>query len=290
MPHGENPSDSPWGTYIDCMGSLAGARLGQVEDILHFLHGGGSHAVGFAAHVAGAHVDVGGFAEHIGLVEGIHDVGADGNGAVLLPKDYVVGLDVLKRGFSQFYTGGQCVGHNANAKRGEGQCFGNHGPEHTGHFVTTQEPLDVRHGHEFDRVGVQRGFVARACLQEVVLQGEVCGQLAGGNYRFVGNDFLAGAVIADADDGAVLHGELGEVAHTLACAFAVEILALELWQCHADLLDGCDGGQLLALVVHELGDVDGDVATVALCPAFLPEVACDLCYLVNHGFKPWATV
>ena len=148
----------------------------------------------------------------------------------------------------------------------------------------------MRHGHQFDGVRVERGLVARAGFKQVVLQGEVCGQFAGWHNRFVGNDFVAGAVVADADNGAVLHGELGQVAHTLACALAIEVLAFELGQNHANLFHGCNGRQRLAFVIHKLGDVHGDVAAVAFCPTFLPEVACDLCYLVNHSLQTRATV
>ena len=263
----------------------AGTRLGEVEDVLDFLHLGGGHAIGLGAHAAGAHVDVGGLAENVGLIEGIHDVLAYGYGAVFFPHDYVVGLDLLEGGLGEGYGRGECVGHDADAERSEGEGLGNHRPEYLGHLVTLEETLDVAHGNELDRMGVEGSLVAAAGLEEVVLKSEVGGQFAGRNDVDVGDDFVGGAVIEDADDAAVLHGFLGEVAHALAGAFAIEVLAFQIRKGHADGLHFGDGRHGLALVVHKLSNVDGDVAAIALSPAFLPKVAGDFGDLVDDGLE-----
>ena len=41
----------------------------------------------------------------------------------------------------------------------------------------------------------------------------------------------------------------------------------------ANGIDGRDGGQQLHSIVHLLGDVYGDVATIAFGPSFLPQIA-----------------
>ena len=114
------------------------------------------------------------------------------------------------------------------------------------------------------------------------------GQLAGGYYRLVGNHLVRSAVVQDADDATILHGFLCQVAHALASSFTIEILSFQLGQCHTNLLDVGDGLHSLALVVHKLGDVDGDVTTVTLCPSFLPKVASDLGNLINYRFQSFA--
>ena len=58
---------------------LARTLLWQFEHILHFFHLLSSHAIGLRTHSTSTHIDVGSLAEHIGLVEGIHDVCTNGD-------------------------------------------------------------------------------------------------------------------------------------------------------------------------------------------------------------------
>ena len=133
---------------------LHGTAGGQLEDLLDFLHVGLGHAIRLGAEVAGTHVDVGGLAEHVRLVEGIHDVGAHSHGAVLFPEHHVVGLDLLERVLGQLDGRRQGIGHDADAQGRKGEGLGYHAPQHTGHLAGAQETLDVRHGHQFDGMGV----------------------------------------------------------------------------------------------------------------------------------------
>ena len=110
-------------------------------------------------------------------------------------------------------------------------------------------------------------------------------QLAGRHHVDIGNDHVAGTVVADADNRTVLHRFLCQVAHTLAGSFTIEILAFQLRQRQANLLYFRNGRQCFALIVHKLGNVNGDVSTVAFCPSFLPEVTSNLCNLINHGLQ-----
>ena len=140
--------------------SLARTLLGQLEHILYFAHGGVGHAVGGEAHALGAHVDVGGLVEHVNLVEGVHDVLADGADAVLLPHHDVVVANLTEGGFGEADGAGKFVGHDAEAEGCEGEGFGNHRPEQAGHHVLLKHLLVVRHGDEFDGMRVERCLVA----------------------------------------------------------------------------------------------------------------------------------
>ena len=148
----------------------------------------------------------------------------------------------------------------------------------------------MTHSHQLDGVRVQGSLVGRTCLQQIVVQRQVCGQFRCGCHGLVGNNLVAGAVVADADDTTVLHGLLSQVAHALARTFTIEILSFELRQHHTNLFHGCDGRHLLAVVVHIFGHVHGDVSTVTLSPSFLPEIASHLSYLVNNRFQFSAAV
>ena len=109
-------------------------------------------------------------------------------------------------------------------------------------------------------------------------------------FRLVGNDDVAGAVVEDADDGAVGHGVAGQVAHALLGALAVEVAALELGQRGADAFDLADGGQRPDVVVDVFGDVDGDVAAVAFGPSFLPQIAGHFGHFFYFGRQTGAVV
>ena len=204
---------------------------------------------------------------------------------MLFPEDNVVGLDLLEGSLGESNGRGECVGHDADAKRCKGEGLGNHRPEHACHLIATQEALDVAHGHEFDGMGMQGSLVAAACLEEVVLECQMGWQFAGGNDVDIGDDFVGSAVVEDADDAAVLHGFFGQIAHAFASALAIEVLAFQVRKGHADGLDLGDCRQGLAFVVHKLGNVDGDVSAIALSPAFLPKVAGDLGDLVDDGLE-----
>ena len=208
---------------------------------------------------------------------------------MLFPEYYVVLLYLFESSFSQFYGRRQTVRHDTYAERSESQCLRNHRPKHTCHLIAFEEALDVWHSHQFDRVGMESSLIAWASLKEIVLQCEVSRELWGRHYRFVSNDFVACAVVANAHDRAILHRPASEIAHSLASSFAVEILTLELWKHHTDLLYRCNGRHSFAFLVHKLGDIDGDITAITLSPSLLPEVTSHLCNLIDYGFKAWAS-
>ena len=204
---------------------------------------------------------------------------------MLLPHHHVVVLKLFEGGVGELVGAGQGVGDDAEAEGAEGFCLGYHAPEDACEDVLGEELAVVAHGDELDGMGVYGGFVVAAALDEVGVHGEVAGELAGGHDGVVGDDDVGGAVVEDAYDGAVVHGPSCEVAHALAGAFAIEVAAFQGWECDADGLDVADGWQLAYLVVYEVGDVDGDVAAVALCPAVLPEVSGHFCYFLYFLFQ-----
>ena len=163
---------------------------------------------------------------------------------------------------------------STEAARSESLRLGNHRPENAGEHILLEEFGIMAHSHKLDGVGVQRSLVGRALADEVIVYGQMGGKLRGGLHGIVGNDFIVGAVVGDADYRAVLHRVAGEVAHTAVCAFAEEIFTFEVGQGHTDGHCGRDCGHSPHIVVDVVGDVDGDVAAVAFGPSLLPEIAC----------------
>ena len=76
-----------------------------------------------------------------------------------------------------------------------------------------------------------------------------------------------------------------KVAHAFSGALGIEIGALEHGHDLSDWLRWCERLEGGYFGVNKLGDVDGDVAAVALGPTFLPKVARYFCYLVDYGLK-----
>ena len=69
--------------------------LGEVEDVLHLLHRLVGHSLGLTAGSPRCEVYLRRLAQHVGLVECVHDVGPDGHRAVFLPEDDVVAAYLL---------------------------------------------------------------------------------------------------------------------------------------------------------------------------------------------------
>ena len=172
----------------------------QAEGGRHLLHLGVGHAVGFETHVAGRDVDLRGFVEHVHLVEGVQDIGIDGQDAVLFPHHHVVVVvDGLDGGLRQLVGRRQHVGHHAQPAGAEGLGFGNHGPEHPGGGVFFQPARAVGKCHQLNRMGVEASAVGRAFCQQVIVYGQVGGEFRSGGYGLVGHDLIVRAAGQDAD-------------------------------------------------------------------------------------------
>ena len=112
-------------------------------------------------------------------------------------------------------------------------------------------------------------------------------QLRCWDNRFVRDYLIAGTIIANANNGAILHRPTSKVAHALACTLAIEILSFEVRQHHANLLDGRNSRHSLTLIIHELSYIHCDVSAIALSPSLLPEIPCDLSNLIYHRLQSW---
>ena len=80
-------------------------------------------------------------------------------------------------------------------------------------------------------------------------------------------------------------GDTAQIGPELARTLGIEILALELWKYHAYLLHRSDSRHSLALIIHILCHVHGDVTTITLCPAFLPKHTCHFSHLGNNRLQ-----
>ena len=128
---------------------------------------------------------------------------------------------------------------------------------------------------------VEARLVARTAGNQVVVDGQMRRQFAGRHHQFVSNDDIRFAVVQDANDAAVLHGPSSQVAHAFARPFAIEIAAFQVRQSRADLQRFGKSRKGSHLIVHELRNVDGNVATIALGPTLLPKVTRHLGNLLN---------
>lgn len=257
-------------------GERARLRIGvsEMEGFLELVHGGVGHALGDEAHGACVLVDLRGLDEDVDLVECLGSVIADGYYAVLLPKYYIVLLQALDGLLCQLDARGHLVGDDAQALGAEGACLGDHGPEQTGEHVGLEESGVVRHGHELDGMCVDGYAIGRASGDEVVVDGQMRGQLGGGPHGIVGYHLVVGAVGQDAYHRTVVHRPSCQVAHAAACALAEEHTAGDVRQSHAYLGHRADGLHApYTLQINMLGDVDGDIAAITLSPAFLPKIA-----------------
>ena len=128
---------------------------------------------------------------------------------------------------------------------------------------------------------MQGCLVAAAGLQEIVLESQVAGQLAGGHDGLIGNNLVTGTIGTDTNDGAILHGMASQVAHALACSLGIEILTFEARE-HLAYLNGRDkSGKRCPLCICKLCDINGNIAAVTLGPTILPKVTGNLGYLVD---------
>ena len=130
-----------------------------------------------------------------------------------------------------------------------------------------------------------RGLIGTALLNETGMHTQVAGQFGGGQHLLVGYDGIALAVVEHPDDAAIVHRPACKVAHTFARALAIEVSAFERRQCGSDAFHLADGRQGFDSIVHQVGNVDGDVATIALGPTVLPEITGYFRYLVDFFFQ-----
>ena len=239
---------------------------------VHLLLGGTCR---FESHRLGSQIDLRRFRKHVDLVESLHDVGAHGADAVLLPHHHVVFPKLFDGGLGQLGGTRHLVRYDAQPLGTEGPRLGDHRPQEVRQHVLGEECRVVGHGHEVDRVGVDGGGVAVARGDHLVVHRQMRSQLGGGLHGVVGDDFVRRAVVKDADHRAVFHRSPRQVAHAAVGALAEEIAPFEVEQRHAERNRIADRGHRTDLVVGIGRDVDRDVAAVAFGPAFLPEVAGD---------------
>ena len=148
----------------------------------------------------------------------------------------------------------------------------------------------MTHRYEFDGVCMQRSLVGRAATDKQIVHRQVSRQLRGGFHCIVGNDFVAGAVVENADNRAVLHGPTSQVAHTFIGSLAEEIAALDVRKGCSDGGHGADCRHIAYLIIYKLGNIDGDVSTITFGPAFLPEITGNFGHLVYLAGQCGASV
>ena len=154
-----------------------------------------------------------------------------------------------------------------------------------GEHVLAEELLGMAHGHQLDGMGVDRGAIGAALLNQRGMDRKMAGKLAGGHDGLIGDDDIRGAIGENADDGAIGHGKAGEIAHAAARALAIEITTGEGGQSDTNLNGIADGGKGPDGIVDQIGDINGDIAAITLGPAVLPEVTGYLGYLQHLGLE-----
>ena len=116
------------------------------------------------------------------------------------------------------------------------------------------------------------------------------GELAGGHHGVVGNYLIRSTVLANADDGTILHRTPSKVTHTLSRSLGIEVFPLQIGQYLAYLLGRSNGRHGANLFINKLCHVDGNITSVSLCPSFLPQVTCHLGNLFHYSRQPWTAV
>ena len=124
-------------------------------------------------------------------------------------------------------------------------------------------------------------LIVGTLLDETSMNTQVTRKLGGWHHRIVSDDDIASAIIQDANDGTIVHRPTSQITHSLASTLAEEIATFQCWQCCTNLLHLADSWQRLDFIIHQIGDVDGDVAAITLCPSILPEITCYLSNLID---------
>ena len=86
-------------------------------------------------------------------------------------------------------------------------------------------------------------------------------------------------IIRDADNRAIAHGAACQITHTLLRTLAVEVATLQMGKVHTHSDGSADCRQGADSIIDMLGNVHRYITTVALGPAFLPEITGNLCHL-----------
>lgn len=125
-------------------------------------------------------------------------------------------------------------------------------------------------GYEMMRMGVECGLMRGMGGDEIVVDGEMGGELAGGEDRTAGYNNIMLSVGEDADDRPIIHRRTSQIAHTTATPFAVEMAADEMGYGESD---GGRRGEWRQLTVFGIG-IGGEqgyhISTVAFGPLALP--------------------
>lgn len=220
-------------------------------------------------------VDAGGFVQHIRLVEGVHDIGSDGEGTVLFPEDDIMVPDLFEGCIREFDRAGKGVGNDPDPERCESQGLRNHGPENLREVLRIQEVLRMGQGDKLDRMRVQGRFVGTPAAGQVILQHQVRGQFRRRHDPPVGDDLIPLAIVQDADETTGRHRVAREVSHPFSGPFAIEIAALQVRKARADRDRIPEGGKGFQFRTRDGGDIDRQVAPVPLGPSLLPKISAD---------------
>ena len=199
---------------------------------------------------------------------------------MLFPHHDIVVCQFIDSGIRQFHRTRKSVRYNAQTSWTECLGFWNHAPKQAGSHILFQILGIVRHGHQFNRVCMQRSSVRRAFTQQVVVYTKVGWQLGSRLYRIIGNDDIRSTIIQNADYGAVFHRPTGQVTHTTVIALAEEIASLQVRQSSTDWINFTDGRHLTDFIIHPFGNVDGNVTTITFCPTFFPQISSCFGYLI----------
>lgn len=147
--------------------------------------------------------DAGRFLHDIDGVEGFFHIGAYGEDAVLAPKDDIVVVELGEGLFGKSDAAGLEIGDDADAAWNEESRFGHHGEELIGEGVERGEAMGE--GDEMMGMGVECGLMRGMGGDEIVVDGEMGGELAGGEDRTAGYDNIMLSVGEDADYRPIVH-------------------------------------------------------------------------------------
>ena len=199
---------------------------------------------------------------------------------MFFPHHNVVILQLLNGSFRQFYRTRQFIRNDTQATRAECLCFGNHAPQHIGSHIFFQELLTVCQGNQLNRVRMHRCLIRRVFAQQVIVHTQVRRQFRCRSHRLISDNHIAGTVIQDTDNRAILHRPTSQIAHALISSLAVEIASFQIRKSHTDRFNFTDRFHLTDFIVYKLCDINSDITTVTFSPSFLPQVSGNFCYLV----------
>lgn len=126
------------------------------------------HTIRNETHITRIDINLCRFAQHINLVESIHDIFTNSTSTMFFPHNHIIIIEFFNGGFRQCYRTGQCIRNNPKPR---GQKAFVSGIILQSRLVNTSfsKRFVMRHSDQFNGMCVQRCFIGRALTNKIIV-------------------------------------------------------------------------------------------------------------------------